>query len=263
MITRGSGPPLVLIPGIQGRWEWMEPTVHALAAHFRVLTSSLPGDAGSGISRQEGQSFDVQTRLVEHLLDAQGMERATIVGVSFGGLVAAWFAAHRPQRVSSLVLVSTPGPDWQPDAWARRYMRTPLLLAPLFVLGAPWRLGPEILAAASTVGERSRLAGAHAARVLRAPIRPSLMGARLRLMASVQARDWCPSITAPTLVLTGEPRLDRVVPVDGTRRYGEAIAGAIVEELPRTGHLGCVTRADAFAELIRAFVRSRENDSSH
>ena len=256
MISQGSGPPLVMIPGIHGRWEWMEPTVRALAAHFRVLTSSLPGDAGSVMGKEEGQSFDGQAGLVDRLLDAHGVEKATVLGVSFGGLVAAYAAAHRPQRVQALVLASAPGPDWQPDAWARRYMRTPLLLAPLFVLGAPWRLGPEIMAAAPTFGEQIRFAGAHAVRVMRAPIRPSLMGERLRLMSSVQSRDWCASITAPTLVLTGEPRLDRVVPVDGTRRYGEAIAGATVVELPRTGHLGCVTRAEAFADAVWAFVRS-------
>jgi pimeloyl-ACP methyl ester carboxylesterase len=263
MISQGSGPPLVLIPGIQGRWEWMEPTVRALSTHFRVLTTSLPGDAGSLMGREEGQSFDEQAGLVDRLLDAQGVEKATVLGVSFGGLVAAYAAAHRPHRVQTLVLVSTPGPDWQPDAWARRYMRAPRLLSPVFVLGAPWRLGPEIVAAAGTFRERVHLARAHAGRVIRAPIRPSLMGARLRLMSSVQARDWCASITAPTLVLTGEPRLDRVVPVDGTRRYGEAIAGATVVELPRTGHLGCVTRAEAFADAVWAFVRSCSDDSSH
>ena len=47
MIDIGTGPPLVLIPGLQGRWEWMRPAVDALARRFRVLTFSLAGDNGS------------------------------------------------------------------------------------------------------------------------------------------------------------------------------------------------------------------------
>ena len=41
MIDVGTGTPLVLVPGLQGRWEWMRPAVDALAQHFRVLTFSL------------------------------------------------------------------------------------------------------------------------------------------------------------------------------------------------------------------------------
>ena len=36
MQIQGDGPPLVLVPGMQGRWEWMTPTVEALARRFRV-----------------------------------------------------------------------------------------------------------------------------------------------------------------------------------------------------------------------------------
>ena len=46
VIDRGAGTPLVLIPGIQGRWEWMAPAVDALAARTRVLTGSAAA-AGS------------------------------------------------------------------------------------------------------------------------------------------------------------------------------------------------------------------------
>jgi len=38
MVDVGSGPAIVLIPGIQGRWEWMRPSIRALAGKWRVLT---------------------------------------------------------------------------------------------------------------------------------------------------------------------------------------------------------------------------------
>ena len=43
----GSGPPLVLVPGMQGRWEWMAATVTELAKRFTVVTYSLCGEPGS------------------------------------------------------------------------------------------------------------------------------------------------------------------------------------------------------------------------
>jgi 3-oxoadipate enol-lactonase len=255
MIVMGTGPPLVLIPGIQGRWEWMEPAVRALAAYFRVVTSSLPDDPGGSVDQVGVDGFAGYAHWAERLLDDAGMERATVVGVSFGGLVAAHLAASRPARVQALVLASTPGPSWRPDARVRRYWRTPRLMTPAFIAGSPWRLGPEIIAAHGTWRDRIGFALAQTVRVVRAPMRPSQMGTRLRLMGTMDAAGWCQRIEAPTLVITGEPHLDRVVPVSGSREYAGVIpGGAAVATLARTGHIGCVTRPDAFAEVVRDWV---------
>ncbi len=258
MIDRGEGPPLVLVPGIQGRWEWMEPAVNALARRFRVLTSSLPGEPGSEVAGGGHTGFDAQALVVDRLIERAGVGHAVVLGVSFGGLVAAYAAATRPGRVTALVLASTPGPDWRADARIRRYMTAPRLMAPVFVAGAPMRLGPEIRAAHEGTGARIRFAWNQARRVVKAPLRPSLAGARLRLMAGADMAGWCPRISAPTLVITGEPHLDHVVPVSGSRKLAEVIHGARLVELPRTGHLGCVTRPDPFAGLVWEFVSSLE-----
>ena len=58
MIDIGTGTPLVLVPGIQGRWEWMRPTVEALAKHFRVLSFSLAGERTSGQALDRRLGFD-------------------------------------------------------------------------------------------------------------------------------------------------------------------------------------------------------------
>jgi pimeloyl-ACP methyl ester carboxylesterase len=253
MFDLGSGPPLVLIPGIQGRWEWMETTARALAPRFRVLMSSLAGEPGSGVAPGEGQTFEVQARIVRQMLDVRGLERCTLVGVSFGGLVASYVAATMHERVERLVLVSTPGPDWEPDTWARRYMKAPVLMAPVFVLGAPWRLGPEFLSATSTPAELLRVIARQAGPVFRAPMRPWLMGERLRVMAAIRSRGWSGSIVAPTLVVTGEPHLDKVIDVAGSRRYAEVIAGSALITMRRTGHIGCVTQPEPFARLVESF----------
>ena len=56
IVERGAGPPLVVIPGIQGRWEYATATVDALARHFKVITFSLCDE------RTERVSTDVADR---------------------------------------------------------------------------------------------------------------------------------------------------------------------------------------------------------
>ena len=64
------------------------------------------------------------------------------------------------------------------------------------------------------------------------------------------------SVRAPTLVVTGEPALDRVVPVAGTREYLQLIPGSIGVTLERTGHIGLITRPEAFAETIHRWANA-------
>src|SRR5262245_52720057 len=120
MIDRGSGPAIVLIPGVQGRWEWMSPAIEALAVGHRVLSFSLHEwtNATTGST-----AFDVWTDGIDRMLDRAGEQRAAIVGVSFGGLIATRYAARRANRVSALVLVSTPPPRFKLDARRAAYIK--------------------------------------------------------------------------------------------------------------------------------------------
>jgi pimeloyl-ACP methyl ester carboxylesterase len=69
----------------------------------------------------------------------------------------------------------------------------------------------------------------------------------------------CALIIAPTLVVTGEPHLDHVVPVEGSSEYLRLIPKARAAVLERTGHLGSITRADAFATLVRDFTEGHRH----
>jgi pimeloyl-ACP methyl ester carboxylesterase len=255
IVDVGTGPPVVLVPGIQGRWEWMAPAVGALARRCRVVTFSLCGERGSGVPIDGGLGFDCHVAQVERALDRVGLARAALCGVSFGGLIALRVAAKRPERVTHLVLVSALSPRWRPDGRVRRYLEWPRLAAPFFVLGAPLRLGPEIAAAFPDWCGRLRFAATHAARVARAPFAPRLMAERIRLEQAIDLEPDCAAVRAPTLVVTGEAGLDRVVPVEGTLDFVRLIPGARHVVLERTGHLGLVTRPDAWATIVSDFVR--------
>jgi len=64
----------------------------------------------------------------------------------------------------------------------------------------------------------------------------------------------CRRVAAPTLVVTGEAGLDRVVPVESTATYLQFIAGARSFVLERTGHFGTITRPELFADIVYEFV---------
>jgi 3-oxoadipate enol-lactonase len=253
MIDQGAGTPIVLIPGIQGRWEWMRPTVEALAGRHRVITFSLCDERTSGFPCDPNRGFENFVDQVDRALDRAGLAAAVIAGVSFGGLVAAEYAARRPERVHRLVLASALHRSWRPDAFQRRLLGSPTLLSPLFVATAPRRLNPEI--AAAIPGMRARLAfkATHGARVALAPASPARMARRMTwAMAHPFAAPR--ALDVPALIVTGEPGLDQVVPVAMTRRYLDEWPAARHVVLPGTGHLGCVTRPDDFAALLGRFV---------
>jgi pimeloyl-ACP methyl ester carboxylesterase len=253
IIDRGQGTPVVLIPGIQGRWEWMRPAVDALAARLRVITFSLADEPTAEAAFDPATGFERYVAQVATALDLVGLERATICGVSYGGLVAAAFATRHTERVSGLALVSSLPPHWIPDERVRRYLRAPRLYTPLFCL-ASVRLYTEIAAAAPNTAAGLWTALAHLGRVAAHPFAPTRMAHRVLAAGTV---DWSGvgDVHVPTLLVTGEAGLDRVVPPALTRAWSGVWPHARHVTLERTGHLGFVTRADAFADVIAGFAR--------
>ena len=147
MFDRGHGPPLVIVPGVHGRWEWMKPALDKLAGSCRTISYSLCGDIGSGQHLDPEQGFENYLRQLDAVLDRSGVEKVALCGVSFGGFVALRYAATRPDRVSSLVLVSAPAPGWRPNPQQAKWIARPWISAPTFVITSPMRLWPEVRAA--------------------------------------------------------------------------------------------------------------------
>src|SRR5918999_4763672 len=209
VIDLGSGPPVVVIPGIQGRWEWMKPGIVALAAQCRVITFSLADEPTCRGTFDTATGFDCYVEQVREALNQAGLERATICGVSYGGLIAAAFAARYPERTSALVLVSALPPSWTPDARVRFYLRAPRMLMPMFML-ASLRMYREIAAARPGLLPGVREAARHGTNVLRHMFSPDRMARRVHLLTAATPVELS-GIRVPTLVLTGDPELDLVV----------------------------------------------------
>lgn len=250
----GDGVPLIVIPGVQGRWEWMRPALDSLRTRCRTISYSLCGDFRSGCRLDPSAGFDAYVGQLDALFKRLDLGRAAICGVSYGGLIALRYAATRPGRVSSLVIASSPAPDWEPNALQRACIENPVRSTPRFVLTSPGRLWPELRTAYSHPIARVAFLVRHGLRVAAAPMNPPVMASRVRLQQAGDFTNDCRGVTAPTLVVTGEPGLDRIVPVESTMRYLSLIDGAAHAVVPRTGHLGLVTQPERFTSIVADFI---------
>jgi pimeloyl-ACP methyl ester carboxylesterase len=111
----GAGPAVVLLhAGIADRGMWAEHLSPIAAAGYRVVAMDLPGFGEAPPAKENAPWSDVlQT------MDALEIGRATVVGSSFGGLVALNVAVVAPERVSALALTSAPPPRLEPSSALR------------------------------------------------------------------------------------------------------------------------------------------------
>src|SRR6266542_108847 len=244
MFDEGEGPPVIVIPGVQGRWEWMLPGLRALSKRCRTISYTLCGDFGSGMTFDRALGFDNFVRQLDELFERTGLQKAAICGVSYGGFIALRYAAVRPERITSVIFVSAPAPGWIPSERQTRHIRRPWLSTPAFLLAAPLRVWPEIRMAFDGVGAATRFAVRHGLRVLAAPVIPASMAAKVRVQQAIDFQPDCARVKAPALLITGEDGMDTVVPTEATRRYQQLIPGARFERLERSGHIGLITRPE-------------------
>jgi pimeloyl-ACP methyl ester carboxylesterase len=240
----GTGIPVVLIPGIQGRWEWMKPAADALAKRCRLITFSLGPVTSASSTIDE----------IDAALDQAKVDRAVICGVSLGGVVALRYALERPHRTRGIVLVSTPGPKWRANNRQAFFARHYAAASPLFALNAVMAMLPEVIRARGGWVRGLMYAARHGTRVLVHPTSPRRMKQRYDLWLAAKRNEEYRSIASPALIITGDRDLDRVVPVDGTLEYARLIRGARVERLENTGHIGLVTKPERFAEIVARFA---------
>ncbi|OLT14697.1 hypothetical protein BJF78_17675 [Pseudonocardia sp. CNS-139] len=100
-----AGPPLVLLPGRSGSTTMWEPNLPAWAAARTVYAVEVLGEAGLSVQEREIRDAGDQAAWLGATLDGLGLDRAHLVGVSFGGWLATNLALHGHPAVASLSLV--------------------------------------------------------------------------------------------------------------------------------------------------------------
>lgn len=123
----GSGEPVILLHGFGGSvYSWRK-IVPALAESHRVVAIDLNGFGYTQRSRDpESYTRAGQGRLVLAVMDALGIERAHVMGHSYGGGLALYLAFRHPERFRSMVLVDSSAPTYSDDRRTRAATLRPL-----------------------------------------------------------------------------------------------------------------------------------------
>lgn len=260
-IDVGQGPPILFVHGLSGCWaNWLE-QMAVFADHHRVLAVDLPG-FGHSPGRAGESSMPGYAQLLEELLSGLGIESATVVGNSMGGLIGAVLAASYPQRVERLVLVSPAGLSTYANRLAGRGLPIVRSLERVLALGAAWtaansdaitrRPRGRELALKGVIAHPGRLSAALAAEQVRGAGTDGFLGA-LESIIEYDLRERLPAIKCPTLIVWGQK--DRLIAVGGADRFAELIPGARKAVYPDTGHMAMLERPEEFNALLAGFMR--------
>jgi pimeloyl-ACP methyl ester carboxylesterase len=253
-VRKGSGPTIVLLHGFASSIYTWKDVLPVLARDHEVVALDLPGFGQSACPPE--LTFDEYPGVVLGLLDRLGVSRATVVGNSMGGGVAAVLAGERPERVERLVLIDAAGFNLQEKKrpWPIRAVGSAPAAALLDRL--PLR---RLLVEASlrqVFFDDALVSGERIDEYLEPVLRPEAPRAIRSLLASRSlhpdaVRELLPRITAPALIVWG--REDRWIPVADADRFRAALPGSRVVVLDRCGHMPQEERPAEVARLIEDF----------
>jgi pimeloyl-ACP methyl ester carboxylesterase len=238
--VRGEGQPLLLIMGLWGEVAAWDPLIDQLTG-FRTIAFDAPGIGGTDLPSFP-QSLPALARFAAGVLDAAGVARAHVLGVSFGGLVAQQLAVLCPERVDRLVLASTSsgllGVPGDPSA--------------LLHLLASWSFAwPDRAHAGAVFGGRIRREPDLLPRLgLRAPAGLHNYVNRLSGLTGWYGLLW--SVSRPALVITGDD--DPIVPAANSRILAACLRDARLHVVHGGGHLVLFDSPALVAPVIDGFL---------
>jgi pimeloyl-ACP methyl ester carboxylesterase/class 3 adenylate cyclase len=222
----------------------------ALAGFSRLI---LFDKRGMGLSdRVETGTMEDRMDDVRAVLDAVGSERAVVMGVSEGGLLATLFAAAHPERTASLVLLGSEVREEKDESWPWGEFSRPEFEA-LMADWSRWGEGDGFAKRAPSLAD----ADAEQARTWWARLQlhagnPRSIEAFSRASFGTDTRAILPSIHVPTLVVHRTD--DRAVDVHNGRYLAEHIAGARYTELPGIDHIPWISDPAEILSEIQEFV---------
>jgi pimeloyl-ACP methyl ester carboxylesterase len=246
----GNGEPLVLIPGFAGgAWMWSR-QVAPLATKFRVITFDPRGVGQSSFGSQPLTIRLLADDLIA-LLRALEIDKAHILGASFGGFVGQEFVLAYPDstRTLSLCCTSFGGPNHVAPS-----MEILMALASTNDFNGGDRIRRSLSTAFSADFVRDHAAEIEEFVKLRMANTVMEEAHRSQLMAAVafDAESRVGGIKAPTLVLTGDA--DVVVPMQNSRNLAAKIPGAELRSIAAGSHLFFIEQADEFNEVLLEFL---------
>lgn len=226
----GQGDPLLLIPGLGVTCRSWDCVVPELSRHFTLV---LPDNRGLGLSESKRQPHtlaDYAADMVE-LLDHLQIDRAHVMGLSLGGIIAQRFVIDHPSRVERLVLVSCA------DRFSP-YLKQVAIMLKNALRRFPWEAfvrSVELLGSSPDFVDHNedlleeRIRAKCAVKADRRTV-----ANQLRCLASSEVEPERYRIAPPTLVIAGDD--DRLIPCCYARKMSEKIPGSQFIAIPRCGH---------------------------
>lgn len=247
----GQGRPVVLIHGFTNAgWSWMNQIAALVFAGYSVVVPDLYGHGLSDPATAE-TTVDDLARDVIALLDHLAIERASVCGLSLGGMIAQTLALEQPRRVERLVVANSRASFNDPATadlvagWVEMFRQPG---GPLKRFQATWPVMLNAVYRQSSAGQATyatwcRLAERHSG--------SSLANVALGMRAfDVAGR--LGTIERPTLVIAGEE--DKLFPPAIAREVSDAVPGAQFALIPGAAHISSLDSAGAFNELLLDFL---------
>lgn len=252
--THGAGDPVILIPGFaSGAWNWFR-QIDELSKNFKVITFDPRGIGRSKAENEEdltNLSMNAFADDVLQILNELDIEKAHILGASFGGFVAETFALNFPARLSKLILACTSFGGAQhvpPDlevlmAFAstdgmNTTERIRKFMIPAFTPEFTANF-PETVEKVCELRENS-------------VVPETVYTAQLTAATTFDYKDRVSEIKNETLIITGDK--DKVVPMQNSINLAEKMPNARLEIIENGSHLFFVENADVFNRKVTEFI---------
>lgn len=251
---QGTGAPLIMIPGFgTGLWIWFK-QLPAFSKEFRTIVFDP-----RGISRSDAPDAPVTIRTIADdvaaLLRALRIERAHVLGASFGGFVAQEFALGYPLMTRSLTLCCTSfgGPRHVPPS-----LETLQALASTKGLNTEERVRENLLLAFSPEFVERNREEVEKVIELRAQnfVPEHAYLHQLQAAMAFNTEDRVSEITAPTLILTGDA--DIIVPMENSGNLAARIPRARLVTIGGGSHTFFIEQADEFNAAVIKFIKETE-----
>jgi pimeloyl-ACP methyl ester carboxylesterase/DNA-binding CsgD family transcriptional regulator len=253
--TVGTGPALVIpalwISHLELEWGFEEfrSFIGALARRRTVIRYDR---LGTGLSdradRVPAPAVDAEVRTVEALVEALGLERLSLLGISWGGCPAAAFAARHPERVRCVAFA---GAYAHGEAIAPRPLREAMVATARAHWGAGSRALADVWIPGADASTRERFA-----RLQRAAAGAETAAAMLEAVYATDMRGVLPQVRAPALVV--HRREDRAMPFDQGRELAALLPQARLVALDGDLHPPWLGDSDAVLGALTTFLDAHD-----
>jgi len=244
----GEGRAILLLHAFPLNSRMWESQVDAFASTARLLAPDLPG-FGLSPPPTTAPSLDDYARQLIEVLDARGVDRVVVVGLSMGGYIAFRLVGELGPRLAGLVLADTRAtPDTEAGATARHRLAAEVEAAGVGV--AANEFVPKLL---GTTAQRLRPELVDRVRTIIRENKPAGVAAALRAMAArPDSTPLLARIACPVLCIAGDEDLltppDVACDMARETRHGRAVV------IPEAGHLTNLETPDAFNSALAAFL---------